>query len=115
MGIKPWPYEAFAGEELCEGFPIWGVTQENMDDIHLAQVRASKFLGQDVFATAGPYVGCCVGRGSSIRVARQRAEKLVRGLTIPNSPLWRDDIGENLGDCLDSLKKRGYCEEWENG
>lgn len=114
LGIKPYPYEAHASVDQCEGFPIWGLTQENADGIHLAQVRAGKPLGEDGFVTAGCYIGCCVGTGASVLSARKNAMGLVKELTIPNSPLYRDDIGEDLGKVLEHLQKKGYCEEWRN-
>jgi phosphoribosylamine--glycine ligase len=112
IGIKPFPYEAMASSEICEGYPIWGIDQDNFDSIHLAQVRAGKPLGEDGFVTAGPYVGCCVGRGSTVTRARERSLALVRGLVIPNSPIYRNDIGADLGPVIQKLQAKGYLEEW---
>jgi len=112
VGMKPFPYDALASDEMCDGYPIWGITQENADHVHLAQVKAGRPLGEDGFVTAGSCVACCVGMGASVTMARDKAMKLVKGLTIPNSPIYRDDIGEKLEKSLPVLKAKGYCEEW---
>jgi phosphoribosylamine--glycine ligase len=121
MGIKPFPYESFAEPELCEGYPLLNITQEDMDHVHLGQVRAGKCLvgdklkEQDVFVTAGCYVACVVDRGRNVLEACDRAFERTKNIRIPNSPLYRNDIGHKLADTISALQKKGYCEEWVNG
>lgn len=115
MGMKPFPYDALASADMCDGYPIWGITQENCDDVHLAQVKAGKVLGEDAFVSAGTYLVTCVGKGSNVNKACDRAMERVKELTIPNSPIYRNDIGRNLGPVIAELKKAHYAEEWENG
>lgn len=121
VGIKPFPYESYADPDLCEGYPILGLTQESMDHVRLGQVRSGKALvgdklvERDVFVTAGPYVCCVVDKGATVRIAAERALQHIKPLRIPNSPLYRNDIGCDLGGVLKKLKSHGFCEEWENG
>lgn len=118
IGIKPFPYEKHADSDTCEGFPLFGVDQENFDHYQLAQVRAGKALvgeklkEEECFVTAGPYVACAVDSGKSITQACDRSFARAKALRIPNSPMYRNDIGKGLGGVLEKLQARGYCEEW---
>jgi phosphoribosylamine---glycine ligase len=121
VAIPPWPYDDYVHDKEVEDYPIWGVTQGNMDDVHLAQAKCNEveclesgaWKTRDTFCTAGPFVGCVVGRGVTVQKARERAYRLFDTLKIPNSPFCRDDIAERLP--LEPLQKAGYCEEWIDG
>jgi phosphoribosylamine---glycine ligase len=115
IGIKPFPYESIADVELCEGYPLFGVDQESIEHFHLAQVRAGEFDGKECFVTAGCYVGCAVESGPSVKVACERSLKRAKSICIPNSPLFRNDLGCKLDSVLTVLQRHGYCEEWVNG
>ncbi|SRR6266404_4403204 len=115
LGIKPFPYEALSDINMCEGFPLFNIDQENIDHYHLAQVRAGDINGKDGFVTAGCYVACAVDKGPDVMTACDRSFKRAKELRIPNSPLYRNDIGKDLKDVLTVLQKHGYCEEWSYG
>lgn len=115
LGIKPFPYEAMASDELCDGYPLFDVDQENIDHVHLAQVKAGEVNGKPGFVTAGCYVACVVDKGPSVQVACDRSFARAKALRIPNSPIYRNDIGKGLEPVIASLQKRGYCEEWNYG
>jgi phosphoribosylamine--glycine ligase len=112
LGIKPFPYEAFADDDVCDGYPLFDVAQDNFDHIHLAQVKAGEVDGKECFVTAGCYVACTVGTGPTVTKACERSFKRAKELRIPNSPIYRNDIGKDLGDVISVLQRKGYCEEW---
>lgn len=112
IGIRPFPYDSMADDTICDGYPLFDVDQESIDHIHLAQVKAGDVNGKPGFVTAGSYVCAVVDKGSSVTQACERSFKRTKALRIPNSPIYRNDIGKDLDRVLEVLQKKGYCEEW---
>jgi phosphoribosylamine---glycine ligase len=61
------------------------------------------------YATAGMILGVANGSGATVREAANKAYKLLKGLRVPASPFWRNDIGQKLKKCLPLIQKHGYA------
>jgi phosphoribosylamine-glycine ligase len=59
--------------------------------------------------TAGDYLLVMVGTGGSVSQARQQAYRSLRKIVVPNSPMYRTDIGERLRKELPILQAQGYA------
>lgn len=113
------PYSHLPDEEV-EGIPIYGITPENIEHIHLCEVMAGhvpvmkdgKITSDELFVSSGDYLGCMVGLGPTIKVAAKRAYALIDQLEIPNSVIYRTDIGHRLEKQLPELQKLGFGENW---
>lgn len=109
--------------EEVEGIPLFGINPDNIDRIHLMEVMAGKedccengkWEERELFVTAGEWLATVCGTGSTVRRAQKQAYDTIKEMVIPNSPAYRHDIGDRLGDHLKVLKKLGYCKEWDYG
>ena len=90
---------------------------EDMDHIHLSEVMigdAPTMVGDKVVDMPG-YVTCgdsslvVTGTGMSITAARRSAYAALDKVKIPNSPMWRTDIGiGRMKRHLPKLHEWGY-------
>ena len=121
VSIPDYPYSRLTKKE-CSGYPLWGLTEEDVvKNIHLSEVQCGKApmmvdgevkLNQEMYVTAGDYVCTVTGTGATVDVARERCYKTIKSkIEIPNSIMYRTDIGKRLCDQLPDLHDRGYCEE----
>ncbi len=107
--------------EECEGIPIFGINQRNIDNIHLMEVMAGeeevleegKWQKRELFVTAGEWLATVCGTGSTVRGAQNQAYSTIKSLIIPNSPAYRHDIGNRLDEDLPTLKQLGFCKSWQ--
>lgn len=117
--IPDFPYSTLIKKETS-GFPVWGITEKNRYWIHPAEMmlgkapceRNGKIVDESMLVTAGDYVLICTGTGSSVSQAKDRAYAVVKELEIPNSPMYRTDIGGRLEWQLAELQPLGYATEW---
>ena len=120
MAIKDFPYTFQPREAMC-GFPVWGIDEKNRYFIHPAEMMLGK--GPDLIGTkiaevpmmvsAGSYVLIVSGVGPSVEEACRQAYKHLGQLEFPNSPIYRNDIGERLKRHLPEVQRLGYASEWE--
>ena len=119
VAIPDFPYSHLTGKEV-EGIPIYGINKGNIEDIHFNEVMAgeSPFVEggaikrEEIFVAAGDNLLTIVGRGPSVSKASERAYELVDQVEIPNSPLYRTDIGCRLEKQIPELQKLGFAENW---
>lgn len=120
VAIPDFPYSHLTQRDV-EGIPIYGINEKNIRDIHLCEVMAgsapivegTKVRSEELFVTAGDYIYVAVGRGDNIATAADKAYSLIDQVDIPNSPLYRIDIGKRLEKQLPELKKLGFAESWK--
>lgn len=104
--------------QAAVGIPILGITDENFDSLHLADVMLGKgfdmkddrLVEKDMLVTSGEYVMVVTGMGKGVNWARKRAYRIADEISIPNQ-IVRDDIGEKLKEHLPELHKHGYATE----
>jgi len=113
--IPDFPYSRYTAKETT-GIPVYGATDR--EHIHLSEVmfgEAPTLVGNQVvsmpcYLTAGDYVLIATGVGDTISGARRSAYAAVKKVKIPNSPMWRTDIGAGrLVKQIPELQKLGYA------
>ena len=100
------------------GFPVWGINEKNRYNIHPAEMMLGEGFNEKgkkepMMVSAGDYLLIATGTGNGVEKARDRAYGVIRELEIPNSPMYRTDIGNRLEKQLPKLQALGYAEAWE--
>jgi phosphoribosylamine--glycine ligase len=116
VSIPDYPYSHVTKKEVV-GVPIYGVRLKPQSGVHLCEVMLGEapVETRDTIAmmphivTAGDYLLVMVGTGTTISSAQKQAYRLLQKLIIPNSPMWRTDIGDRLRKQLPSIQKWGYA------
>ena len=112
--IPDYPYSQITRKEVC-GIPVYG--WETSEDLHpcemmmgiAPQERDGKIADLPCMVTAGDYVLVSTGTGSTVSSAKSKAYRTLKKLEIPNSPMYRTDIGKRLLKQLPELQKMGYA------
>ena len=123
IAIPDYPYGQVTKKENS-GYPVWGVTEEDaIKNIHFSDVQMGKGpcmvngevkLNVPLYVTAGDYVCTVSGVGATVEHARDRAYKTIKNkIEIPNSIMYRTDIGCRLEKQLQELHSYGYCPDLE--
>lgn len=120
ISMPDYPYSRLTKKE-CSGYPLFGLTVEDaLNDVHLSEVQWGKGPAMvdgkvkdiEQYITAGDYICTVTGKGETVEDARTRAYKNIKSkIEIPNSIMYRTDIGCRLEDQLPKLQKMGYCED----
>ncbi len=125
ISMPDYPYGKKKQDELS-GYPLFGVTEEDaVKNIHLSEVKLGKApamvngkvkLDVPLYVTAGSYIMTVSGVGDTVEEARTKTYNTIKKkVEIPNSIMYRTDIGCRLEKQLDELHDMGYSEgvEWE--
>lgn len=115
LAQSPYPNKGGNRDESV-GVPIHGVTKDNYDDLHFAEVMMGKGVDcvdgkpvlKDMLVASGEYIMVATGKGESVRQARRRVYKTVDEIHFPNK-IVRDDVGEDLEKALPILQAQGYA------
>lgn len=113
MSIPDYPFSHRTGKEVC-GIPVYGATSELWEHIHPAEMMLASAPAEDLRskpmpATAGDYVLIMSAVGASVQEAKKTVYDRLKSLIIPNSPMYRTDIGERLRKQLPKLQAMGYA------
>ena len=117
MSIPDYPYSHLTRREVV-GIPIYGATRENLwRHIHPCEMQMCEapvlvenriaILPQP--ATAGDYVLVMTATADTVRDAALTAYRRLQRLKVPNSPMYRTDIGKRLAKQLPLLQKHDYA------
>lgn len=121
MAMPDFPYSRLTKKE-CYGYPIWGIEKESVrKHIHPAECawdkapceENGKIVEKEMLVTAGDYVLICTNTGSSVEEAKGKAYDIVDKVELPNSPIYRTDIGCRLEKQIPELQSLGYCTSWK--
>jgi phosphoribosylamine--glycine ligase len=96
------PYSRLTGK-LVEGIPVFGFG----DWVH--HHPWEMMLKDGRWETTKDYVCVVTGTGTTVNGAMRSAEASYRKIAIPNSPFYRNDIGERLKEQLPVLQEHGYA------
>lgn len=118
MSIPDYPYSHITRKEVV-GVPLYGVTDKIMPNIHLTHMMlgaapqdvSGKVVTMPMFVTAGDYCLVVTGTGVSVTEAKKQAYGTLKKLSMPNSPMYRTDIGDRLRKQLPEIQKWGYAKE----
>lgn len=113
------PYSKLTGKAVT-GIPVYGIDEDNWANIHPSGMMAGKapcmdgdeVCDQDCLVTCDDYILVASGLGKTVRQAKRAAYKVVDSISIPNSIMYRNDIGDRLEDDLPALQEHGFCQEW---
>lgn len=119
MAIPDFPYSRLTKKEVS-GYPVYGWEKVASRNWHPAEVMMGEVWQQDGdrlyeeegLVTAGDYVCVVSGNGDRVSEACERAYTNLKKIELPNSPMYRTDIGERLKDDLTILKSHGFCKDW---
>ena len=67
-----------------------------------------KIQSKPCLVTAGDYVLVATGTGQTVSESSKAAYKILKQVDLPNSPMWRTDIGNRLKKQLPKLQSMGY-------
>lgn len=120
VAMPDFPYGRLTRKAVT-GFPVWGISDTNRYFIHPAEmmmgeapvVEGERFKREGMMVSAGDYLLIATGRKNTVAAAREAAYKTVKQLTIPNSPIYRNDIGLRLEGQLTELQRMGYATDWD--
>lgn len=112
VAIPDFPYNKLKQEELSD-YPVFGVTDQNRYFLHPSELKLGYFRNEPLMVSAGNYLLTVSGLGDSVSEAQEAAYKRVKSLVIPNSPIYRNDIGLRLQQQLTELQELGYATAWE--
>ena len=123
ISMPDYPYSRLTKKE-CSNYPLFGLEEEDsLKNVHLSEVQWGKApanvdgkvkLDVPMFVTAGDYICTVTGCGNTIEEARESCYKTIKKkIEIPNSIMYRTDIGKRLEEQLPDLQKNGYCTDLE--
>jgi len=116
LSIPDYPYSHLTRKEVI-GVPIYGLTPQLQEHVHFCEVMMGKaamdYNGKVITAelpvTAGDYVLVMSATGRTIYDAKQACYRRLKRLMVPNSPMWRTDIGDRLSRQLPMLQEHGFA------
>src|SRR5674476_284011 len=119
ISMPDYPYSRLTKKE-CSGYPLFGIEKEDLlKDVHASEIQcgcapdmiAGK-VAMDVpmYVTAGDYVCTVSATGKTVCEAKDKVYKTIKNkIDIPNSIMYRTDIGCRLEEQLPKLHDMGYC------
>jgi phosphoribosylamine--glycine ligase len=119
VSIPDYPYSHLTRKEVV-GVPIYGLRADDWTHVHPCEMRmgeAPQEIGGKIvdkmpmLVTAGDYVLVMTGTGTTVIAATLATYHRLEKLTMPNSPMWRTDIGRRLRKQLPELHQMGYATE----
>jgi phosphoribosylamine--glycine ligase len=119
MSIPDYPYSHLTRKEVT-GIPIYGIKPSMWEHVHPCEMMLVEKCPCDdgdgqppkygpMPATAGDYVLVMTATGSSVLQAKNTTCRRLDRLIVPNSPMWRTDIGDRLAKQLPLIQKHGYA------
>lgn len=119
MAIPDFPYSNLTRKEVCN-YPIYGWEDVPEKNLHFDQVMMGEAPDENLRwtpmpVTAGDEVIVISGNGETVCTARKAAYRNLKCIQIPNSPMYRTDIGFRLKKQLPTLHAAGWVKSWEYG
>lgn len=116
LSIPDYPYSHLTRKEV-NGVPLYGMTPETSPQIHPCEMMQGeapvevngKIVSKPCLVTAGDYVLVASGTGASITESKRHAYRILDQLSLPNSPMFRTDIGNRLKKQIPKLQAMGYA------
>lgn len=116
LSIPDYPYSHVTRKEVT-GIPVYGIKSPLSPDIHLCEMKLGtapvKIRGSITevphLVTAGDYLLVVTAVGETVREAQRKAYRSIKKLSVPNSPMYRTDIGDRLEKQIPILRSMGYA------
>jgi phosphoribosylamine---glycine ligase len=115
LAIPDFPYSHITRKEVW-GIPVYGANSQKTN-VHFCEMQqtiypqkeGNKIVDKLGPSSAGDYLLVATGHGETVRNARSQAYRILSKLEVPNSPMWRIDIGTRLKNQIPELQKQGYA------
>ena len=118
MSIPDYPYSHITRKEVV-GTPVYGLDERMLKHWHPCEMMQSKepiphcvenmIVHMPCMVTAGDYVGVMAATAETVKDAATACYRRLKRLTVPNSPMYRTDIGRRLSKELPLLQANGYA------
>lgn len=116
LSIPDYPYSHLTQKEVV-GVPIYGLTSRLQPSIHFCEVMwgkapcedSGRITEQALAVTAGDYVLVVSATGDTVYEAKQTCYRRLKQINLPNSPMYRTDIGDRLAKQLPKLQDHGFA------
>lgn len=116
LSIPDYPYSHLTRKEVI-GSPIYGLTPSLQQHVHFCEVmqgkapvdRGGQIVEETIPVTAGDYVLVMTATADTVYDAKQRAYRRLKRLMLPNSPMYRTDIGDRLSKQLPKIQEHGFA------
>lgn len=111
--IPDFPYNKVPRRDLC-GIPVYSDMNPHIHPCDIMQGTApnevnGKIVNSPNWVTAGPYLLVASGNAETVSGSAKKAYAVLKSIEIPNSPMWRTDIGKRLKTELPILQAMGYA------
>ena len=116
LSIPDYPYSHLTKKEVS-GIPVWGITEALWKNVHPCEMmmgEAPSQVGDQILTiptpvTAGDCVLVVSATGPTVLSTKQKVYRRLKRLQVPNSPMYRTDIGDRLSKQLPLLQAMGYA------
>jgi phosphoribosylamine--glycine ligase len=116
LSIPDYPYSHMTRREVT-GIPIYGLRPNLWKHVHPCEMALAdapvavqgKILTMPQPVTAGDYVLVMTAIADTVKDACLTTYRRLERLTIPNSPMYRTDIGKKLAKQLPQVQSYGYA------
>jgi phosphoribosylamine--glycine ligase len=116
LSIPDYPFNKLPIQDVS-GIPIYGLKPSVLPHVHpceMALGKAPQRIGESIidapiWVTAGTYILVASGTGQTVEEARRHAYQVLDRISLPNSPMYRTDIGRRLSWQLSDLQANGYA------
>ena len=115
LAIPDFPYNKRNRQEVS-GTPIYGLDKVSAN-IHPCELKAgkvpvekgNKIVEEVHLVSAGTYLLIAAAAEPTLEKSREKAYETLDAISVPNSPIYRTDIGKRLSSQLPKLQKMGYA------
>jgi len=116
LSIPDYPYSHLTRKEVI-GSPIYGLSPGLMRHVHFCEVmqgkapvdRGGTIIEETIPVTGGDYVLVMTATGQTVYDAKTKCYRRLKRLTLPNSPMYRTDIGDRLSKQLPEIQSHGFA------
>jgi phosphoribosylamine--glycine ligase len=118
MSIPDYPYSHITRKEVF-GIPVYGLTAKLMENVHPCELQlgeAPQMIGGSIqsapcLVSAGDYLLVASGTGETVSQSARRAYRVLKQVEVPNSPMYRTDIGARLKKQLPLIQSKGFARQ----
>ena len=115
MAIPDFPYNRLSRKEVS-GVPIYNLDKVS-SKVHPCELKAgvvpvengNRIVQETHLVSAGTYLLVVASADPTLEQSREAAYAALKELSVPNSPIYRTDIGKRLTSQLPKLQKMGYA------
>ena len=117
LSIPDYPYSHLTRKEVV-GVPIYGLSPRLRPHVHYCEMMAGDDVPVDrdgtiaresIPLTAGDYVLVMSATAETVWDAKRKCYARLKRLSVPNSPMYRTDIGDRLSKQLPILQSKGFA------